>query len=51
MVKHMLENLSYNQFWLIFFNLAVLVLVAMFYWLFNPQRKCYAQKLEENKKR
>lgn len=48
----MLEQLSYNQFWLIFFNLAVLILTGVFIWLFNPQRKYYLKKLEkeENKK-
>ena len=43
----MLENLSYNQFWIIFFNLAVLILIIVFYYLFNPQRKYYNEKLKE----
>lgn len=45
----MLENLSYNQFWAIFYNLSILVLVIAFIWLFNPQRKYYLKKLKGEK--
>ncbi|MFP4402654.1 MAG: hypothetical protein ACLFPL_05505 [Candidatus Nanoarchaeia archaeon] len=45
----MLENLSYNQFWAIFYNLSILILVGVFIWLFYPQRKYYLKKLEQKR--
>ena len=51
MILNMLDNLSYNNFWLIFFNLAVFILAGVFIWLFNPQRKYYLKKLEKEEKK
>lgn len=43
----MLENLSYNEFWGIFFTGSVLLLVGVIIWLFLPFRKYYLKQLKE----
>jgi preprotein translocase subunit YajC len=42
----MIENLTYNHFWLIY---TFLILIPFYFWMSYPQRKYYQLKLEDEK--